>query len=203
MKHFHNIIVPDVVLSLPKPVSLCEWHQDVVIMGSSSRAWTLRMIPKYRNLYVCLFLLILFSVLLTAIFQFLPDNLESSEISLSLLNIGGSDGVVVGSDSPIPQDTDTTCDYYSCFDVYHCGFNDETRISVYVYPEVNYLDQNDIPISMPRSKEFQEIIQTVKDSVYFNPNPKEACVFLPNMDLLNQNNIRQEETGKALAILPR
>ena len=52
-------------------------------------------------------------------------------------------------------------------------------------------------------REFQEIVETVIDSEYYTNDPDKACLFLPNVDLLNQNNIRLDDTARILASLSR
>jgi glucuronyl/N-acetylglucosaminyl transferase EXT2 len=51
------------------------------------------------------------------------------------------------------------------------------------------------------TKEFYTIIQTIVNSPYYTSNPNEACLFVPSIDLLNQNLINENLVGKSLATL--
>ena len=53
------------------------------------------------------------------------------------------------------------------------------------------------------SAEFHEILQTIADSIYFTTDPEKACLYLPSIDLLNQNSLRLKGTAQALQSLPR
>ena len=98
---------------------------------------------------------------------------------------------------------DDRCLFHNCFDVYHCGYNDDNRLTVYIYPPTHFKDDHGNPINAPMSNEFHEVLQTVADSIYFTTNPEKACLFLPSIDLLNQYTLKLKETGQALASLPR
>ena len=41
------------------------------------------------------------------------------------------------------------------------------------------------------------------NSEYYNPDPDKACLFLPNIDLLNQNNVRLDDASRILNSLSR
>jgi len=111
--------------------------------------------------------------------------------------------ITITNEHIMPKPTDNTCLFHTCFDVYHCGYNDDNRITVYIYQPTKYLDEDGVPITLSMSREFQEILQTVSDSIYYTSDPDRACLFLPSIDLLNQNNLRIRETGQVLASLPR
>ena len=168
---------------------------------------------KPKQYYLIVFLLITLCFLFTGVIllQFWPHSSGESRDGA-----GGDRGeaagyrglrygkdVVITASSPPARPRDPTCTFYTCFDVYHCGYNDDNRISVYIYPRANHLDEEGLPITLPLSKEFHEVLQTVMDSIYYTNDPEKACLFLPPLDLLNQNNIRLKETSKILASLPR
>lgn len=163
---------------------------------------------RYSKFYWVLFTVLLVGLLVTALLQFWPHPLDhkGEDVTPGYINIlPGSNNaeIVLNNNSAMSNKRDQSCLFHMCFDVYHCGYNDDNRISVYIYPAYKYMDENGVPISMPTSTEFMEILQTVMDSIYFTPDPERACVFLPPIDLLNQNNIRLEETSRILASLPR
>ena len=69
----------------------------------------------------------------------------------------------------------------------------------YVYPLVHYVDEEHIEIK-PISKEFYEFIETIVNSEYYTSNPEEACIFIPTVDLLNENSLRKDKIAQILAM---
>ena len=160
---------------------------------------------KHPQCYAVLLIIILVGLFVTAALQFWPPNLteHADGDSGTSYDATSTKEVKLGKDSPRPKPTDDTCLYHTCFDVYHCGYNDDSRISVYVYPTMRFVDERGILITLPMSREFSEIRQTVMDSIYYTPDPDKACLFLPPVDFLNQNSVRLEETSRILAALPQ
>ena len=164
---------------------------------------------RYSYLYWILFTAILIGLLVTAFLQFWPNVLDQKTEDIQInehfsFSAGSYKAeIVLKNTSDLTKKRDQSCLFHTCFDVYHCGYNDDNRISVYIYPLFKYMDENGVPISLPVSKEFLEILQTVMDSIYFSPDPDRACIFLPPIDLLNQNKIRLQESSRILATLPR
>ena len=90
------------------------------------------------------------------------------------------------------------CTFHACVDVYRCGVDDAPRLSVYVYPETVYVDQDDYEVAPPAaawSREFAEIRAAVAGSHYATSDPRTACLLLAPLDLLNERavNIRRTE----------
>nr|CAG4634630.1 EOG090X01LY [Alona affinis] len=73
---------------------------------------------------------------------------------------------------------------------------------IYVYPLMEFVDEEHVPVTKKITQEFYSLLQTITKSSYFTSNPNEACLFIPTIDVLNQNRIRPKEVGKALASLP-
>lgn len=71
-----------------------------------------------------------------------------------------------------------------------------------MYPLVEYVDKDKVPITKKITLEFHNMLKAIAKSVYFTPDPDKACLFIPTIDLLNQNRIRHKDVGKALASLP-
>jgi len=166
-----------------------------------------RLITTYRTFYILLFIIILFGLALTALLQFWPHKIELGDELVHLnspsLILEARDEVTVHKDSPGAAARDVSCTFHSCFDVYHCGYNDDSRISIYIYPFVKYIDEKGIPLTLPLSKEYITIVRTIMGSVYYETDPDKACLFLPPIDFLNQNTLRLAETSQILAALPR
>ena len=157
---------------------------------------------KQRSLYLVIILILSLGLLTTAVLQFWPHSVENED-DYSRRGLDYHKEVVITADSPVAKARVQTCTFHTCFDVYHCGYNDDNRISIYVYPSTRYVDETGMPITLPISREFSEILQTVMDSIYYTNDLEKACLFLPPLDLLNQNNIRLTETSKILSTLPR
>lgn len=92
----------------------------------------------------------------------------------------------------------TNCSIWTCVDPYRCGHD---RISVYVYPLVEYIDASSGTEAAPLTQEFYQILSTIVKSPYYTSNPNQACLFVPSIDLINQNNIKIDLVNKALASL--
>lgn len=120
----------------------------------------------------------------------LPRHLETDEV------------VQITKDIKNGTERNASCTFHTCVNVYHCGYNDETKISVYVYPIREYVDENGTPVVAHMSREFAQILQAIVDSPYYTNDPETACMFVPSIDLLNQNNVFTKEMGKVLASLP-
>lgn len=162
-----------------------------------------RMVHKYTNYYVALFTIILVGILVTGALQFWPHQIEDEEFDYMVRSNEPLREITINKGSPMANKSDKSCTFHTCFDVYHCGYNDDSRISVYIYPVAKYVDQKGLPVTLGLSQEFSEILQTVADSVYYTSEPQRACLFLPSVDLLNQNSLRLGETAQILASLPR
>lgn len=110
--------------------------------------------------------------------------------------------VIITSDSLRANFTVNSCTFHTCFDVYHCGYNGQNLVTIYIYPLAKYLDRDDKGLLVAPSREFSEILETIADSVYYTRDPSKACLFIPPIDLLNQNSISLEQTTRILASLP-
>lgn len=168
-----------------------------------TRLW---LIPQFRLFYIILFCAILLGLIVVGILQFWPlsaDQDLSSVFRQTLENPSLVKDVTIQKDSPRTNFIQYDCTFHTCFDVYHCGYNDENQISIYIYPLSRYIDENGVSVTLPLSKEFYEILETIADSGYHTNDPDQACLFVPSVDLLNQNNLRKEEIGQVLASLHR
>ncbi|ESO89598.1 hypothetical protein LOTGIDRAFT_124977 [Lottia gigantea] len=100
------------------------------------------------------------------------------------------------------KERDRTCTFHTCLEVYQCGYNDETKISVYVYPIKSYVDENGNELTIMRSKEFDEFLEAVMESPFYTSSPETACIFIPSIDVLNQNNNDMRNIARVLNQLP-
>lgn len=100
-------------------------------------------------------------------------------------------------DAELARKRNPNCSFYDCFNVYRCG-NHQNKVTIYVYPLTEFSEEKSTTWI---SKEFYKILKTLIDSPYYTSNPNEACIFVPSIDLLNQNLIDKNLVGKALASL--
>lgn len=156
---------------------------------------------SYRTIYL-LFLSILVTTLVGTVILFWPSSEKPlTAYHFSFHTADKSREIKILPTDIHPLARNEQCSFHTCMDVYHCGYNDQTKISVYLYPFKRYVDEKGIGISQPISPEFLEMVQTVVKSPFYTPSPEAACIFVPSIDMLNQNNFRVEEMGQALATL--
>ncbi|KAL1506409.1 hypothetical protein ABEB36_005779 [Hypothenemus hampei] len=98
--------------------------------------------------------------------------------------------------------TDTKCTHWDCFNIYRCGHTGHERIAVYVYPLARYVDENGASATPQVSKEYYDLINAIVNSKYYTANPEEACLFIPFIDTLNEDQLNVNLTWRALNQLP-
>lgn len=163
-----------------------------------------RMKTKHRLYYVTLFSIVLLGLIATGVFQFWPHSIESSsDGGVEKRSIREVPVVRLPAASPIPERGDLSCRMHTCFDVYRCGFNPKNKIKVYIYPLKKYVDDAGVPVSSTISREYNELLTAISDSDYYTDDISRACLFVPSIDVLNQNPLRIKETAQALAQLSR
>ena len=78
------------------------------------------------------------------------------------------------------------------------------RLQVYIYPLQKFVDELGVPISSTGlSREYNDLLSAISDSDFYTDDATRACLFVPSIDVLNQNSLRIRETAQALAMLPR
>lgn len=73
---------------------------------------------------------------------------------------------------------------------------------MYVYPEFEYVGENGLRIVPFMSKEFEQLIDSIVSSKYYTSNPNEACLFVPQIDFLNQEKVHTKRSSQLLVSLP-
>uniref|UniRef100_A0A3B3ZMZ6 Uncharacterized protein n=1 Tax=Periophthalmus magnuspinnatus TaxID=409849 RepID=A0A3B3ZMZ6_9GOBI len=164
-----------------------------------------RMKIKHRIYYITLFSVVLLGLIATGMFQFWPHSIESSaDWTLDKRSVHDAPLVRLPVSSPIPERGDLSCRMHTCFDVYRCGYNPKNRIKVYIYPLQRFVDEVGVPISSTGlSREYNDLLSAISDSDFYTDDVSRACLFIPSIDVLNQNSLRVRETAQALAVLPR
>ncbi|KAL5009577.1 hypothetical protein ScPMuIL_011882 [Solemya velum] len=170
-------------------------------MGSKFRL--ARQLPLYHKCLLASLATLLVILLITAGTSFLLDNgKQAKENDLLSLKLGEVEQVTLTKDNPSSTTRDKLCTFHTCLDVYHCGYNDETKISIYVYPLKQYVDENGISLTLSISREYYEILKTIVESPYYTDDPDTACIYVPSVDFLNQNSVRLGEASQILQSLP-
>lgn len=125
------------------------------------------------------------------------------------LNLADVESVFIESDSELPRAHNGNCSFWDCFNVYRCG----EKLSIYVYPLIDYVGVNENADSgneakeytstlSALSREFYEILKIIIESPHYTSDPKAACILVPSIDTLNMNRISSGLVAKALARLP-
>uniref|UniRef100_A0A670JF98 Exostosin-2 n=1 Tax=Podarcis muralis TaxID=64176 RepID=A0A670JF98_PODMU len=163
-----------------------------------------RMKTKHRIYYIALFSIVLLGLIATGMFQFWPHSIESSnDWTVEKRSIHDVPVVKIPADSAIPERGDLSCRMHTCFDVYRCGFNPKNKIKVYIYSLKKYVDEYNMPVSHTISREYNDLLTAISDSDFYTDDINRACLFVPSIDVLNQNMLRIKETAQALAQLSR
>ncbi|KAF3832697.1 hypothetical protein F7725_026362 [Dissostichus mawsoni] len=164
-----------------------------------------RMKTKHRIYYITLFSVVLLGLIATGMFQFWPHSIESAtDWTMDKRSVHDAPLIRLPFSNPIPERGDLTCRMHTCFDVYRCGYNPKNRIKVYIYPLQKFVDELGVPISSTGlSREYNDLLSAISDSDFYTDDVTRACLFIPSVDVLNQNSLRIRETAQALAMLPR
>lgn len=123
----------------------------------------------------------------------IPSHLKQSDV----LDLNNFIHVRFDKEAELARKRNPNCSFYDCFNVYRCG-NHHNKVTIYVYPLTEYREENS---KTWISKEFYQVLKTLINSPYYTSNPNEACIFVPSIDILNQNLIDKNLVGKALASL--
>ena len=94
------------------------------------------------------------------------------------------------------------CAFHTCFEVSWCSLSRRDKIGVYVYDEPVFMDTNGNQLNLPYSVEYQQLIQAVRSSEYYQSNFSKACLFIPPIDTLSQPRLDTTQISRSLASLP-
>lgn len=151
----------------------------------------------YHRFFVGLLLFIVISLVFTIVFNVFSGSSQRTDVFVPV-NLDRSVGIVrVNRDAIVSEGQASNCTYWDCFDVYKCGRGGHNKITIYIYPRKDYQTANGNSISQ-FSREFFVILDTIKHSRYYTPNPDEACLLVPSIDTLNQNTFSSEHVSRAL-----
>lgn len=92
--------------------------------------------PLFRRFFIWLFAVSLAALILALVIlvwrQENPQEVDGNQYQPLRVPVGAQ--VEITPDSPVARQRDEMCTFHKCFNVYECGYNDQTRISLYVYP---------------------------------------------------------------------
>lgn len=159
-------------------------------------------VNSFKNFFIFLFLILLLTITI-GVLQFWQYNSENSIRfeKIQLKNIRSLPVIRIKETDPISKQRNPSCSHWDCFNIYKCGKTGHERISVYVYSLYQYVDDNQVTATDLMSKEYFTLLDVIINSKYYTANPKEACLFVPSIDTLNQERIRSNLTSKALQSL--
>lgn len=157
----------------------------------------------YHRFFVGLLLFIVVSLVFTVVFNALSGSAPRIDVYQAVNLDSTSVEVVKISDSSVEAGSRlSNCTYWDCFDVYRCGRGGHNKITIYIYPLKDYQTEDGNSISQ-FSKEFYMILDTIKRSKYYTPNPEEACLLVPSIDTLNQRSFSKHHVSRVLQSLPQ
>ncbi|KAG8195978.1 hypothetical protein JTE90_028952 [Oedothorax gibbosus] len=157
--------------------------------------------PKTKNSFFCNVVCVGIVAAVALLLYLRPLTIHHEEEKFIIRSLEDSPVVKILSSAISAEPRNRDCTFFNCFDVYKCDHS-QHKLKIYIYPIYKYEDHNGIPTSVPISRQFREILDTIYRSKYYVSDPKQACLFVPSLDLLNQNNIRLKETSQVLATLP-
>nr|XP_002119284.3 exostosin-2-like [Ciona intestinalis] len=157
---------------------------------------------------VILVLLLLSGVALIFKFNWNYQSKSREEFRMETLHINSAHDLPVTQislDGIQPSDkADLNCKMYNCFDIYRCGSdeNHPNKMKVFLHPLSQYTDESGASITPSLSKEFVEMYYAIAQSDYYTGDPDNACIFIPPVDMLNQNRLNVQKVGQLLTKLP-
>jgi glucuronyl/N-acetylglucosaminyl transferase EXT2 len=86
----------------------------------------------YTKFFICVLVLIVVALIILVWPQQAVQETEGDKFRTVSLPSGPP--IEIRNNSPMALERDKMCIFHKCFNVYECGYNDQTKISVYVYP---------------------------------------------------------------------
>lgn len=154
----------------------------------------------YHRFFVGLLLFIVISLVFTIVYVFsgsAPRTNFYEAVNLEALNLPIKK---LANEYPFSVARVINCTYWNCFNVYRCGRGGHDKTTIYIYPLQDYRTEDGKAVSH-FSREFFEILETIKNSRYYTSNPDEACLLVPSIDILNQNRFSSSHISQVLQSL--
>lgn len=157
---------------------------------------------SYNSIIIVCSLLLSSILIITAYHVFKVGNRQQNPIyqPIVLSDTNAFPRKILKADLSQAESTNSSCTFFGCFNLYRCGSRGN-KLLVYVYPPKVFLDHEDRPVVSQMTKEFYQILYAIVSSKFYTPNPREACIFVPSIDTLNQNRLRLQQVSQALQSL--
>ena len=123
-------------------------------------------------------------------------------LSFRRFNVRKGDRTVLSVKNVASSIQNHDCAFHTCFEVSWCSLSRRDKIGVYVYDEPVFMDTNGNQLNLPYSVEYQQLIQAVRSSEYYQSNFSRACLFIPPIDMLSQPRLDTTQISRSLASLP-
>lgn len=95
------------------------------------------------------------------------------------------------------------CRFHSCFDIFQCSPQFNGELKVYVHPDAKFHYNEDQDIFGKYTYEFEKILRGFRKSKFATTNQSEACLFIPPLDILSEENLDSKLVSKSLSSIPR
>lgn len=175
--------------------------ESLLKTGKHSKYTSYRKI-LYHRFFVGLLLFIVVSLVFTVVFNTFTGSAARIDVYQAVnLDSTSFEVVKISSSALEAHPRVSNCTYWDCVDVYRCGKGGHNKITIYIYPLKDYQTENGNSISR-FSKEFYMILDTIKRSKYYTPDPEEACLLVPSIDTLNQHSFSSKHVAQVLQSLP-
>ena len=99
--------------------------------------------------------------------------------------------------------TKMDCRFHSCFDIFRCDPQFNGQLKVYVHPDTKFQHNDDRDVFGTYTYEFVQILRALRKSKFATSNQSEACLFIPPVDVLSEENLDAILVGKSLSSIPR
>ena len=101
-------------------------------------------------------------------------------------------------------DAKPSCRFHTCFEINNCSVVRGDQIEVYVYPETDFVsEETNKDIALFKSVEYQELVDAVRGSRYYQSNASRACVFIPGVDTMSEDIVDERDMSLVLHSLPQ
>lgn len=95
------------------------------------------------------------------------------------------------------------CRFHLCFNLSQCVFSMTDIIGVHVGEWREFRRQETPSVLRPEvSQEYEELLEAVRGSRYYESDPTQACVFIPSVDMLRQETVNAKVMEMVLNSLP-
>lgn len=152
----------------------------------------------YQRFFVGLLLFIVISLVLIIVYNVFCGSAPRLEVRQPVsLSLDSVPVVKLKRESLEAVPRVANCTFWDCFNVYRCGRSGHDKITIYIYPLIDYQLEDGSSISKI-SREFYDMLEVIRGSKYYTTNPDDACILVPSIDTLNQYSFDSKHVSRAL-----